>query len=135
MNFFSKLTTKLSILSNRAFGNIGEDIAESFLKEQGYRIIERNYNTRRGEIDIIAGKDEIIAFIEVKTRSTTDYGRPEEAVTPKKKRSISRAAYYYISSHNNLKTSFRADIISIILSETHKPEITHIINAFELKQR
>ena len=62
-------------------GRRGEEVAAAFLERQGYTILERNFRLRQGEIDLIAAKDETVAFVEVKTRRTLDYGLPSEAVT------------------------------------------------------
>ena len=129
MIFFNKL----NLFSKKTFGNIGEDIAESFLISTGYKIIERNYRSKQGEIDIIAVFDDILAFIEVKTRSSTRFGLPEEAVTINKQHRISKTARYYLTKSKNYNNfSYRADIISILLSKDNTPTINHIIDAFPL---
>ena len=133
MKFLNFIRQRLN-LSNKAFGDIGEDIAESFLREKGYRIITRNFRCRQGEIDIIAAdKDKkVIVFIEVKTRSSDLFGLPEEAVTPAKQRRITKAASYYQLKHKSPAYSYRADIVAILQASAKEPEITHIINAFPL---
>ncbi len=117
--------------SNKAFGDIGEDIAESFLISTGHKILERNFKCKQGEIDIIAKIDSIIVFIEVKTRSTINFGYPEEAVTLTKQRHISKVANYYIHKNKLSKLSYRADIVAIVTNNS-TPEINHIIDAFAL---
>ncbi len=81
-------------------GQLGEDIATEILKAKGYYIIRRNFSCPYGEIDIIAIKDKIICFIEVKTRSTVQYGSPGEAVDLKKQRHIKNGAKYFLSHYN-----------------------------------
>jgi putative endonuclease len=78
-------------------GQQGEQIAADYLQKKGYRIIERNYRYRRNEIDIIAGREGKIFFIEVKTRATTEKGHPAEAVTPQKQLEIIKAARAYLA--------------------------------------
>ena len=78
---------------------MGEDRASAWLIEQGYRIVERNVTTKAGEIDVVARDGETLCFIEVKARSTGDYGPAIEAVTPRKMRKIARTASLYLVSH------------------------------------
>ena len=131
MSLLKRIKQRLSI-SNKAFGDIGENIAESFLIDNGYRIITRNFRCQQGEIDIVAEHDATIVFIEVKTRSSTLFGLPEEAVTTSKQRHISKAARYFQTQHKAQDCSYRADIIAILQAPDKAPEINHIINAFPL---
>ena len=124
----------------RKVGAVGEDIAEKYLKKQGYKIIERNYHASRfSEIDIIARRDNITAFIEVKTRNVKNLGqmetRPASSVTPEKQRKIIKTANYY-STHKRPDTRFRFDVIEVyiedgILNKKVK-EIKHLEGAFDL---
>lgn len=109
----------------------GENFAAKFLKKNGYKIVLQNYNAGFAEIDIIAQKADITAFVEVKQRSNTDFGLPCEAVGYEKQRKIRRAAERYISK-NKIKSTFRFDVIEVYGScnGREKPEIKHILNAF-----
>ena len=79
------------------YGQQGEDLACKYLKKHGYKILERNFRCRRfGEIDIVASKAGVLSFIEVKTRCSSRYGKPAEAVTLAKQRKIYRVAQYYL---------------------------------------
>lgn len=78
-------------------GNAGEELAAEVLKAKGYYIIRRNFSCPYGEIDIVAVKDKIISFVEVKTRTSYQYGSPSEAVNFKKQRHIRNAARYFLS--------------------------------------
>lgn len=128
----------LEILTpKRLTGNIGENAAAKHLKRQGYSILERNYSTDNAEIDIIAKKDNLIAFVEVKTRTlgheSPKEPRPASSVTPEKQRKIIRAASHYLSRHKySLRSRF--DIIEVFLEEkTKKPqEIKHLVGTFDL---
>ncbi|MBL7764915.1 MAG: YraN family protein [Chitinophagaceae bacterium] len=113
---------------NRKIGIYGEELAEKHLLEDGYRILERNWRSRHKEIDIIAMKDNIICFIEVKTRSSTRHGMPEEAVSESKANSVTSAAQDYLDGKNI--RDIRFDIISVILFYGQEPEILHIRDAF-----
>ncbi|HBG92642.1 MAG: YraN family protein [Nitrospirae bacterium RIFOXYB2_FULL_43_5] len=111
-------------------GSKGEDLAAEFLKDNGYRIIARNYKTPIGELDIIAKDGEILVFIEVKTRSSNAYGYPFEAVGSRKKHKLKNLALLYLKNQKK-NCAVRFDVISINLNGT-KNEIEHIKDAFEV---
>jgi putative endonuclease len=113
------------------FGLQGEELAVRHLKKKGYRIIERNFRTRAGEIDIIAKHKGQIVFAEVKTRHTNRYGHPKLAVTDHKQRKISMVALAYLKRHYAVETSARFDVVTIQSSE-EGPTIEIFPNAFEL---
>lgn len=112
---------------NRAKGDLGEKLACNYLIEKGYNIINKNYRNKLGEIDIIAKKENIIAFIEVKARSNTNYGYPYEAVNNKKQRKIIDVANSYMKYYNLRNYKFRFDIIEVYFKSR---QINHIKNAF-----
>lgn len=109
-------------------GKIGEELAVSYLKNNGYEILETNWTFQKAEIDIIAQKERIVAVIEVKTRTSLEYGLPQEFVKPKKIQLLVKAINEYIIT-NDLDVEVRFDIIAI-----HKDDkefkIEHIENAF-----
>ena len=113
------------------FGQQGEALAVRRLKKEGYKIIETNYRTRAGEIDIIAKDKETIVFVEVKTRKSVQFGSPKWAVTPKKQKKISMVALYYLKAANLDTAKARFDVVAVI-SNRDKPQIEIIKNAFEL---
>ena len=86
--------------SNRDIGEKGEEIAVKYLKKNKYKILERNYLTKLGEVDIIAKDKGILCFIEVKSRRSNLLGAPEEAISLKKKRQISKLALIYLKENN-----------------------------------
>lgn len=110
-------------------GNRGEALAEAFLKKQGYNVIERNFRTRNGEIDIIAvdrsEKEAVLVFVEVKTRISTEYGTPLEAIGYYKLQALMRTADYYKATHKKLPDLMRLDAVAIILTPEGK---VHNIN-------
>jgi len=115
--------------TNKITGNIGENIAAEYLQKQGYEIIERNWRySREGEIDIIAIDKKTLVFIEVKTRKTTNFGHPLEAIDERKFYQIKHLAQAYISTLEKNYANYRIDAISIILSQP--PEINHVKNIF-----
>ena len=108
-----------------SLGVSGEQQAKKHLIKQGYKVLETNYKTVLGEIDIIAKKDDFIVFVEVKTRSNTKFGLPRESVTPYKQNKIRTVATYYLKTKNMLNFNVRFDVIDIL-----NGELTHITNCF-----
>ncbi len=102
--------------ANKVVGEIGEQYASQYLSSHGYHIIERNANSRWGELDIVAEKDNKIIFVEVKTRSDLRMGRPYEAVSFGKLKRLYRTIQHYILIHNLEKRKFQLDVIGIILN-------------------
>jgi len=114
-----------------SLGKKGEEIAVSYLKSLEYRIIERNYKCKFGEIDIIASDKKTLSFIEVKTRSSLDYGHPYYGVDRRKQHQISKVALSYLNKNNLQNIDARFDVLAIHISgEGEKVEL--IKNAFDL---
>ena len=111
-------------MNRRAFGAEGESTACAYLKKKGWTIVETNVRRGRGEIDIVAQKRGLTAFVEVKRRSSLRYGRPAEAVNSEKQRRIAGAAALYMQEKGLEKVRF--DVIEIL-----PEEIRHIENAFD----
>ncbi len=106
----------------------GEIIAVNYLKEKGFQILERNYRFKRGEVDIIAQKEDRLRVVEVKTRQSHYMAGPEITVTKKKQKAILKVANAYID-FNNFDGETQFDIVSIILNEK-MVEIEHLEDAF-----
>ncbi len=116
---------------NLEFGKAAEDAAVRFLKARGYKILERNYKTKFGEIDIIAQFQGVVCFLEVKARRSLNLGVPQEAVSAAKQRRICRVAVYYLKSNRLLEYPARFDVLALLYVNS-RPEITLITDAFEL---
>ena len=115
-------------LSN-PIGLLGEDTAAQYLSSKGYKILERNYSKRYGEIDIVAVKNNVLVFVEVKTRTSVAFGSPIEAITPWKLRQVVQTGEYYKLTHQNLPDLMRIDAISVLINKNHEVEsIEHIEN-------
>jgi putative endonuclease len=113
-------------------GKSGEELAVTLLKENGYKILARNFKTKIGEIDIVACDKDTISFVEVKTRQSDRFGSPMEAVSYPKRRQISKAALTYLKDNNLLNKKARFDVVSILFSDKEcKSDL--IKNAFELE--
>lgn len=109
-------------------GKKGEQLAVDFLLKKGYEILQRNYRFDKAEVDIMAKKDSVLAIIEVKTRSTSDFGNPQDFVKPKQIQRLVKAVDEYVNE-NGLELEVRFDIIAIVTNG--KPfEIEHLENAF-----
>ena len=124
-------------LQKKELGAKGEEIAVRYLKSRGYRILERNYRIRLGEIDIIAEQGADLVFIEVKTRSDTLFGSPFDSVTVPKQRQLSKVALEYISKHGCHNRPARFDVVGVQLKEVHAPQLQDVKielvqNAFDL---
>ena len=109
-------------------GKLGEEKAVAFLQNEGYAILETNWTFQKAEIDIIAQKDNILAIVEVKTRSSLDFGLPQDFVTPKKIQLLVKGVNEYVVS-NDLDLEVRFDIISIH-KEGKSFVIEHIKDSF-----
>ena len=103
-------------------GKFGESVAASYLEKQGYQVIERNFRCRLGEVDIICKKNNQIVFVEVKTRTSDQYGAPSEAVTKDKVGKIRKVAALYMMSEKITNYQVKFDVMEILLN--------HIENAF-----
>lgn len=115
--------------NNLKIGKIGEDEAELFLKKKGYRILERNFRKQYGDIDIVALKEKILVFVEVKTRTGTSFGSPEDSITAYKLRNLVKSAHFYKLYHPRLPDSLRIDLIAVNLDGTFHPvNIKHYEN-------
>jgi putative endonuclease len=122
------------VAGNKGTGILGEEVAANFLIARGYRILERNFRCKGGEVDIIARdpEDKSLVFIEVKTRRGLSYGVPQLAVTPFKQRQISKATLTWLSKNRLHDSNARFDVIAILLHTDGAPQIEHIKNAFDL---
>lgn len=122
-----------SSVDRKQRGALAEEAGARYLESRGYTILARNYRLRVGEVDIIAEKDDAIAFVEVKSRRSVHFGLPRDNVNKTKQRQIARAAVGYISINNIRGRDFRFDIIEVYLGPTGEPkQIEHIEHAFEL---
>lgn len=111
-------------------GDIGEKAAANYLCNNGYQILERKYRRKIGEIDIIAKNNQTLVFVEVKTRSSSRYGSPAEAVNYHKQQKIMNTALCYLKQMNQDDARCRFDVMEIFLTDLNVVKCNHIINAF-----
>lgn len=114
--------------SHNELGKKGEQLAVDFLIENNYDIVDRNYRFAKAEVDIIAQKKDVLAIIEVKTRSTTNFGNPQDFVKPKQIQRLVKAVDQYVTT-NGLDVEIRFDIVAIV-KENNQFSIEHLKNAF-----
>jgi putative endonuclease len=111
-------------------GKSGEDLASDALERRGYAILERRYRTRHGEIDIVAMDGPVLVFVEVKTRYSSRYGSPAEAVTAQKRRQVVSMAADYLARRRPVAGGCRFDVVTVTLGAPGGPAIEVIPRAF-----
>jgi putative endonuclease len=119
------------MMQKKELGKKGEELALRFLKKRGYRIIEKNYVCKLGEMDIIAKEKDTLVFIEVKTRTSTTFGPPQLAVNASKQRQLSKVALNYLKEKHLEDVKARFDVVAILLGQKGE-EIELIKDAFDL---
>ena len=111
-------------------GALGEDVAAEALRKHGYRVVARNHRCRRGEVDLIAEKGELLVFVEVRTRATAAFGGPEETVDARKQRRVIAAARDFLAQRRGPAKAARFDVIAVV-DGPGGPTLTHFENAFD----
>ena len=118
-------------ITSKAVGVLGEELASSFLKDRGYKILLKNYKTPLGEIDLVARHGDVLVFVEVKARCSEEMGDPAESVTRRKRRQISKVAHCYLKRYGLEDYPCRFDVVSILLPPAGMPAINLIQDAFQ----
>ena len=114
-------------MNRQEVGKLGEKLAQNFLKRKGYHILETGFRCREGEIDIIAQQKDDLVFIEVRTKSSLRFGTPEESITQKKKEKLITSASTYISTHQNIPSLWRIDVVAIEIDQKGKSKRIELI--------
>lgn len=110
----------------------GENMAEEYFRRKKYKVLIRNYRCRLGEIDLVLEKKKALVFVEVKSRSSSAFGAPEEAVNERKKRKLYQVAQCFLSENRLQNRELRFDVVSILVSDSMEaPRILHFENAIE----
>lgn len=110
-------------------GKHGEDLAAEYLTKHGYKIIDRNFRIRGGEIDIVAIEKNTLVIVEVKTRTSHRFGLPEESINTYKLKFLERAAIFYRNTRKNLPLGERIDVVTVDFTDADEPKINLIKNA------
>ena len=119
-------------MQEKELGKKGEEVALRFLKKKGYKIIEKNYVCKMGEMDIIAREKDTLVFVEVKTRTSMAFGPPQLAVNSMKQMQLSKVALYFLKEKRLEDIKARFDVVAILLRPKGE-EIELIKDAFDLK--
>lgn len=117
-------------MSRRDSGKAAEDAAARHLRANGYRILERNFSTPVGEIDIVALDGEVICFVEVRSHATADFGSAMEALTKKKQRKVARAALAYLKRRRVEDAQMRFDFAAVEVADDGSHQVNVIKSAF-----
>lgn len=113
----------------KRIGKIGEHIAAGYLQENGYQVLDQNFNARYGEIDLIALDADCVVFVEVKTRTTDSFGNPEDSITSAKMERLQNAALLWLEAHPEAPEDWRLDVIAIVLDHQKQvKDLQHFIN-------
>jgi putative endonuclease len=107
----------------RALGQRGEDLVADWYESAGYRILDRNWRTRDGELDLVVSQGRTVVFCEVKTRRSTRFGAPVEAVTATKQRRIRTLALQWLAAHSRRGDELRFDVASVLFPREGKPVV------------
>ena len=118
--------------ARQAFGEIGERIAERWLRRQGWRVVQRRFRNGRRDIDLVVERDGTVAFVEVKARRGAGFGGPVEAVNWRKQRELARSAHVWIDRHGRERESYRFDVIGVLV-DGDRVRVRHVENAFALE--
>jgi putative endonuclease len=113
-------------------GEEGERIAEAWLLRRGWRILERRFRSGHRDVDLIAEREGVVAFVEVKARRGTSFGDPVEAVNWRKQRELGRSAAVWIARYGGGKQTFRFDVIGVLMHESGA-RVRHVENAFSIQ--
>lgn len=118
-------------IHRKQLGFKGEEAALRYLENNGYRILSRNYSCSLGEIDMVAMDGEVLVFVEVRSRSGTDFGLAQESITSRKQSRLRQLAWYYLKTEGRTGSDCRFDVIAILFDGEGKVEkLEHIENAF-----
>ena len=118
-------------MDRKKLGDWGEEQARNYLESEGLVILDKNYRCKLGEIDLIALDGDYLVFIEVKTRTSTAYGFPVEAIGPRKQKKYIQMASVYTKQKGLHGISFRFDVVEVMVRRQGQPAINHISNAFQ----
>jgi len=119
-------------MDRQEVGRLGEKAARKFLKKRGYRIRETGFRCPHGEIDIVARQKDYLVFVEVRTKTSPDFGSPEESITQAKKKKLIASALTYNSTHQKLPPLWRIDFVAVELDDRGKAKRIDLIeNAVE----
>src|SRR5437762_1083080 len=115
----------------QAFGELGERIAERWLRRQGWRVVQRRFRSGHRDIDLVVEREGTIVFVEVKARRGAEFGDPVEAVNWRKQKELSRSASVWIERHGRASECYRFDVVGVLM-DGGRVRVRHVPNAFDL---
>lgn len=116
---------------NQALGELGERIAARWLARKGWRIIYHRFRNGRRDIDLVAQREALVAFVEVKARSGDEFGDPVEAVDHRKRRELTRSARVWIDRHGRAEETYRFDVVGVLV-DGDRVRVKHVEDAFRV---
>jgi putative endonuclease len=117
---------------NKPLGDRGERLAAEHLERAGWTILARNFRLGHREVDLVARRGEVVAFVEVKTRAGLGYGHPLEAITALKRREIQRVAQIWVERHGREGDVYRYDAVAVLILAGGEPQIEHVEDAWRM---
>ena len=117
--------------ARQAFGELGERIAERWLRRRGWTVVQRRFRSGHRDIDLVVERDGTVAFVEVKARRGAEFGGPVQAVDHRKRKQLERSAMVWIDRHGREAESYRFDVVGVLLNGA-EVRICHVENAFSL---
>src|ERR1700759_3632458 len=118
--------------TQQAFGELGERIAERWLRRQGWRVVQRRFRNGHRDIDLVVERDGTVVFVEVKARRGARFGDPVEAVNWMKQKELSKSASVWIDRHGRPSESYRFDVVGVLV-EGERVRVRHVPNAFSIQ--
>ena len=118
--------------ARQAFGELGERIAERWLRRHGWRVVQRRFRNGHRDIDLVVEREGLVAFVEVKARRGSEFGDPVEAVNWKKQKELTRSAHVWIDRHGRPSESYRFDVVGILV-DGDRVRVRHVADAFALR--
>ena len=117
---------------NKPLGDRGERLAAEYLEAAGWTILARNFRLGHREVDLVARRGEVVAFVEVKTRAGLGYGHPLEAITARKRREIQQVAQVWLERHGRDGDVYRYDAVAVLIVDGAEPMIEHVEDAWRM---
>ncbi len=117
--------------ARQQFGELGERIAERWLRRAGWRVLQRRFRSGHRDIDLVVERDGMVAFVEVKARRGDRFGQPVEAVNWRKQRELARSAHVWISRHGRGDECYRFDVVGVLV-DGERVRVRHVADAFSL---
>lgn len=127
------IALRCGMADSHDFGRLGEELAARHLTARGWTVLHRNFRLGHKEVDLVARRRHVVAFVEVKSRSGNEFGQPLEAITPAKRREIERVARAWVARHGRPGDLYRFDAIAVTRDHLRPPSVQHVEDAWRLE--